>query len=393
MKPQQPTVNLKQALFALCISIAVTASLAISACSDTEETPAPTSTPLPTATHTPAPANTPTPLPEPTHTPLPTATPATNHDYAVFADIQGIIDPSNFGWPRSIETSEGTITIDAPAENAHMLSLGHAEIMLALLPSDRLAAAYSFYADPAISNIADLVTDIDQIGSDPEEVVALQPELVIASRYTNPDLIDIIQQAGIPVMRASLENSALGNIPNILLMAYALGAEDQGIRLTQQIQERLHTITSSIQDAGIDLSAKPRVLVASRYFEDIWVAGAESTQDGIIDIAGGRNAAEEAGIHSNMQSSIEGIVAMNPEIIIIDQPEESALAFLQELKADDAMAQVPAVKNDRIHTVPPRYFATLSHWNIRGIETLAQILHPEIFENMKFDDFEPLTQN
>jgi hypothetical protein len=36
----------------------------------------------------------------------------------------------------------------------------------------------------------------------------------------------------------------------------------------------------------------------------------------------------------------------------------------------------------------PRYFTTLSHWNVRGIEDLAAVLFPEQFTGVTFGGFE-----
>ena len=37
----------------------------------------------------------------------------------------------------------------------------------------------------------------------------------------------------------------------------------------------------------------------------------------------------------------------------------------------------------------PRFYTTLSHWNVRGIEETALLLYPERFRGVKFVDFEP----
>lgn len=362
----------------------VIASLSLINCT-TEPEPTPTFTPVPpTSIPIPEPTATPTPIP-PTATPIPEPTAEPTPDLSTYAQIPGIVDPTNFGWPRQIESSEGVVTTEAPVKNAHMLSLGHAEIMLALVGPKPLSATYSFYSDPQISNITDQITDIPVIGFDPEEVVALEPDFAIVSRFTDADLVAILKEAGIPVIRTSLENSTEGNIPNILLMAYAFGAEQRGLQLADEIQTRLQYIQETIQNEDPD---KPLVL-STAFYDSIWVAGTDSTENGIIIAAGGTNAATEAGIESHQQVSIESIVAMNPDIIIITQPQESAIEYANMLKNEPAMQNVPAVKNNNIFTVPPNYFTTLSHWNIRGIETLAAILYPQIFSENQFEDFQP----
>ena len=328
-----------------------------------------------------------TATPYPTEVPTATSVPAevlteqVVFDESRFADIEGIVDPTNFGWPRSIETSEGLITLDAPPSKIHSLSLGHSEILAALVDFDRITAVYNFFLDQEQSNIAELSSDALMIGFDPEEVVALQPEVVIASRFTNPDNVALIKDAGIPVARTNLENSALGNVPNILLLGYLVGAEAESIALADEIRTRMQFISE-----GLGLKDNLKVLSVSKW-TSIFAAGASSTEGGIIEQAGGINAAADAGIEGHQQVSIESIAAMNPDVIIVPQLREGADLFIEELMTNPALTEVKAVKDGEIHYVSPRFHTTLSHWNVRGVEELASLFFPSEFKNVNFVDF------
>ncbi len=321
--------------------------------------------------------------PEPTATPV-APTPTPSPDYSAYADVPGIVDPTNFDWPRQIESEEGVITIEQPPEVVHFASLGHAEIGFALMETSRIAAVYSFFSDPEISNIADHVEGLTVIGYEPEEVVALEPDVIVASKFTNPDLIAVFQAANLPVFRTALEGSD-GDIPNILLIAYAVGEEDRGLKLVEEVQNRLDFVRDRIAEADIAEADRTSVLSASKYFTDIWVAGTGSNVHNIIEDAGGVNAASE--IADNQQISIESIAAMNPDVIILTQPMESGLAFADELRASPVLQDVGAVQNDEIYVVGSPHFTTLSHWNVRGIETLAKLLNPELFDDIEFENY------
>ena len=65
-----------------------------------------------------------------------------------FKDVPGIVDTTNFGWPRDIETSEGLVTLEKPPIKVHSLSLGHTEILAALMEFSKISAVYSFFTDP-----------------------------------------------------------------------------------------------------------------------------------------------------------------------------------------------------------------------------------------------------
>jgi len=316
-----------------------------------------------------------------TAVPIDTDEPVVAFDEARFANVDGIVDPTNFGWPRSVETSEGVITLDAPPMKIHSLSLGHSEILAALVDFDRLTAVYSFFVDEEQSNIAELSSDSLMIGFDPEEVVALEPEVIIASSFTNADTVALMTGAGIPIARAALENSPVGNVPNILLMGYLVGAEVKAIELADELISRMQFISDVL-----DSDTQPRVLSVSKW-TSAFAAGSGSTEGRIIEQAGGINAAADLGIEGHQQVSIESIAAINPDVIIVPQPLDGANTFIAELTSSAVLAEVPAVKNGEIYYVPPRYHTTLSHWNMRGIEDLATLLFPSHFSGVEFEEF------
>ncbi|HIM61003.1 MAG TPA: ABC transporter substrate-binding protein [Dehalococcoidia bacterium] len=352
----------------MVLAVAVIAAFAACAEGDVEVAPtvAPTATAEPTATATPEPTVEPTPV---------------GPDLSRFADVPEIVDPTNYGWPRSVETTKGVITLDAPPEKIHSLSLGHTEILAALMDFERLSAVYSFFVDEEQSNIAGLSADHNMIGFDPEEVVALEPDVIVASRFTNADTVALLNGAGNLVVRTALENSALGNVPNILLIGYLIGAEAEAVALVEDIEARMEVISDLLPGGD-----KPRVLSISK-FTSVFAAGSGSTEGGIIEQAGGINAAADSGIEGHLQVSVESIAAINPDVIIVPQPLEGADLFIEELVSNAALADVPAVKNGEVHYVSPKHHTTLSHWNVRGIEQLAGLLYPEAFAGVTFEDF------
>ncbi|MCH7734651.1 MAG: ABC transporter substrate-binding protein [Chloroflexi bacterium] len=299
--------------------------------------------------------------------------------------ISGIVDPKNFGWPRELEFDGERVTIAGPPERLHTLSLGHDEIIVALVGAETLVGIGSFTANETYSNVALAVAGLPKVRRDPEEVVALDPDLVIASKFTKQDLVDSIRGAGITVVRTALESSAEGHETNIRVLAYMLGAEAAAEVLIADIQGRIEFIQGKTGRVGGD---RPTVLSIARFSDSISAAGADSTEGGIIEQAGGVNAAAEAGLDGHETVSLESIVAMNPDLIVITQPDPGASELRDELLGEPALAGVPAIADGRVIIGDPRFFTTLSHWNVRGIEELAAQLYPEVFAGVEFKDFD-----
>ena len=353
-------------------------------------TPVPTSTPAPTAaatatptmtptqapTATPVPTSTPMPTatPVPTATPLPTATP--EPEVQPFDGVPGIVDPANSNWPRQVEGLNGLVTLPAKPLRIITASVGHDEMTLALVPQERLVAVGSATKNSTYSNVASLVQDKPQISRDPETIIAQAPDVVVTSPFFPAEAVEALSKAGIPVIQTDLKHDPQARINNILFMGYIFGEEERALEFASEVRDRYESLIAVTSVA----EPRPRVLALTQYSDKLWVAGANSTEGSVITAAGGINAAEEAGIDGNQTTSLEGVIAMNPEIIIIAQPIEfGAEDFLQSLLDNEALAEVPAVKDGNIHVVESKHFTTLSYWNIRGAEDLARILWPDQF--------------
>ena len=298
--------------------------------------------------------------------------------------VRGIVDPGNSGWPREVEGLNGIVSIPAKPMRIITASVGHDEMTLALVPNDRLVAVGAATKNSTYSNVAAFVQDKAEISRDPEVIIAQSPDVVVTSPFFPVEAIDALQRVGIPVIQTELIQSPEARINSILLMGYIFGEEERAFEFADEVQARyeaLVAITTAI-------SPQPSVLALTQYSDTLWVAGGNSTEGGVIVAAGGVNAAEVAGITGNQTTSLEGVIAMAPEIIVIAQPIEfGAEEFRQSLLENEALAEVPAIRDGAVHVVDSKLFTTLSYWNIRGAEDLARLLWPEEFSDPPAESF------
>ena len=369
--------------------------LALSACGPEAEVapPAQTAAPPPAAAPqvaraeaAPAPAATTSPKPQATAEPTPTAeaTPAAPAFAEAFQGIRGIVDPSNFGWPREVEGLNGIVSIPFKPLRIITASVGHDEMTLAIVPLDRLVAVGGASKDQTYSNVADLLQDKTEISRDPETIISQAPDIVVTSPFFSADGIVALSKVGIPVIQTELKQGPEARINSILLMGYIFGEEERAIEFATEVRERYEAL---IGVTG-QVETRPRVLALTQFGDKIWTAGTDSTEGGVISAAGGLNVAAEAGIESNQTTSLEGVIAMNPDVIVIAQPVEfGAEEFRQSLLDNEALAELPAVKNEAIYLVEGKHFTTLSFWNIRGAEDLARLLWPDDFADSESPPF------
>ncbi len=381
----------------LVVPVIMLLTLALVACSSPTPTPVPpTAVPTDVPTATPPPPTTvptdvpiPTPIPPtsvptdvPTATPVPTPSPEPTPN--PFEGVRGIVDPTNLGWPREVEGLNGLVSIPSKPFRIITASVGHDEMTLALVPLERLVGVGSSTKNSTYSNVASLVQDITEISRDPETIVAQSPDVVVTSPFFSAEAIDALSRTGVPVVQTELKHDPEARINSILLMGYIFGEEQRALEFAKEVSDRHDALVAITSEA----SPRPRVLALTQYSDQLWVAGGNSTEGGVILAAGGINAAEEAGVEGNQTTSLEGVIAMNPEVIIIAQPIEfGAEEFRQSLLVNETLAELPAIKNQQVHVVESKHFTTLSYWNIRGAEDLARLLWPNEFPEPSTEPF------
>jgi iron complex transport system substrate-binding protein len=96
-------------------------------------------------------------------------------------------------------------------------------------------------------------------------------------------------------------------------------------------------------------------------------------------MAGGENVAAKA-VAPWVQFSIEQLVNADPEVIILPAKHGTAFTMPQELQGHPAWRQTTAVKQGRIHTIDSDLVDRSGPRIVQGLEEIAKILHPELFE-------------
>ena len=299
--------------------------------------------------------------------------------------IQGIVDPTNHDWPRIVEGYNGQVNIEKKPLRIITASIGHDEVTYSLVPFERVIGVGGISKDPTYSNVSNIVQNVTEISREPEILVAEDPDVIVTSIYFDAKKIAALNELGIPVIQTELKSDPEGQIQNILLMGYIYGEEIRAEQLASEVRSRYNRLDELV--SALPLSSRPTVLAIASFSNQFYGAGIGSTEGGIIDVAGGKNAAAIAGLDGNPAIGLESIISMKPEVILITQPVESGRIVRNELMANIALSEIPAVKNGKIYIVEPKYFTTLSFWNILGAEQLFTILWPNESNTMISEPF------
>ena len=247
------------------------------------------------------------------------------------------------------------------------------EIIYALGAQDLLVGVtqYSDYPRAAVL--------LPKVGSyvhlDLERIVALKPDLCIATRDGNPlSVISRLETLKIPVYAVDPRN--LDTImKTILELGHLLKAEKKASSLVSDMDARIINIKNIISGAQH----------RTRLFFQIGIspivsAGTPTFIHELIELAGGENLAKGPAAYPRF--SKEKVISLAPEVIIITSMARATV--FEKVKAEwNKWPDLPAVKQQRIYLEDSNLFDRPTPRLVDGLELLARLLHPELFENIK----------
>lgn len=335
-------------------------------------------------------AGSPTVTPDPTLAPAPTPTePAPTPETPAAVAAPGIIDPTNLGWPRLVSTKRGIVEITSQPQAVVTPSLGHSEMLVALVDISRVAGIGRHAYNPDASNIvaiADTIPD-KSITRDVERILLLDPDLVIVSSFAKAEFVEQLESIGITVVQTQFEDTISGIADNVRLMAYILGEVDRGEAIVEEVQRRVKFVEDTI--GAVPDEDKPGVMMLG--YLSKWTGGSTTSNEDIINSAGGINL-PSLEFEGFQEIGVEGIVAMNPEVMILSADEVRENDAMNVLLDNPALLLVDAINNQQIYGVQRKYLYNLSHWRVRGVEEVAKILWPDKFAGVEFPDFQAHSQ-
>jgi len=167
-----------------------------------------------------------------------------------------------------------------------------------------------------------------------------------------------------------------GVLNNILLVGKATGQVDKAEELVASMQKTAQEISEKTRGAN-----RPRVYVEFFFNGGYWSFGSESYVNELIYMAGGINVfAGFPGGH--IATSTEEVLKADPEIIVISKGVMAEACGLtpEIIKNRSGWNDISAVKNNRIYTIEESILVLGVPRLVMGLEELARVIHPEIFE-------------
>ena len=192
------------------------------------------------------------------------------------------------------------------------------QLLVALAP-DRIAAI-SHYSQEAGSTSIPLPVAMRYraTAGTAEEVIALRPDLVVASSFEPKATIDAYKRAGLKVLTLDSPTTIAASEAQIRSLAAVLGRVDAGERLVARIER-------AVAGAAPRDTRRPSALL---YISDNFANGGSSLLAEMLTRAGFRDASPDFGLAFSGNVPIESVV-MHPPAILLDPDPWGRTALLR----------------------------------------------------------------
>jgi len=236
------------------------------------------------------------------------------------------------------------------------------QMTLALADHDRILSLSYLVAKPEISAAAEEARGIPLNHGRSEEILPLQPDLVVAGRYTSRPTVFLLQRLGYNLVEQDISRSISDIRKRVRALGRAVGEEARAGSLIQAFDQRLVSLR---KDLG---GRRPTALYLQ---PNGYTAGRGSLMDDIIEHAGFENLGARFGISGHGKVPLEALLASNPDVIITDEVKPRGPALAYEILEHPAVATLIA-KARRVQ-VPRRYMICGMPETLEAVEILAEV--------------------
>jgi iron complex transport system substrate-binding protein len=236
------------------------------------------------------------------------------------------------------------------------------ELVLRLADHKNIASVTWLAATSSGSNVADLATQIPTNHGLAEEVIPLDPDLVVAGIYTARAAVALLKRTGIPVLDLDVPRSLSEIRSQYRQVGQALGEEERAERVIAEMDSRLAAIPVS------RTSPRPRAMV---FNPNGYTIGKGTLTDEIITRAGMENLSATLGIDKYSQISLETVVTNAVDVLIVSAYRDGPPAMATEILRHPVLAKIS--DRTRIAVVPSRLWACAGPGNIDAIALLHNV--------------------
>ena len=281
--------------------------------------------------------------------------------------------------PTTMQDREGN-EFNVPKEVNTIISTApsNTEVLVALGLADKLVAVDKYSAD--VEGISEDLPKIDFRNPDAEAIIALNPDIVIASGHNkagDEDPFALIKEAGIPVAYIPSSYSIDGIYGDIEFIASLTDTEKEGKNLINSMKEEVEAIKS----IGDNITDKKNVYFEIGAGSGLYTFGNETFLNEMIETIGATNVFGEE--NSWITVTPEAVIDANPDVILANTPgtNEAGLTAVEDIESREGWDTIAAVQNYHVYQIDKNSSSRASQNIIKALKEMAKAVYPDEYKD------------
>ncbi|SDG96691.1 ABC transporter substrate-binding protein [Pelagibacterium luteolum] len=309
----------------------------------------------------------------------------------MFAALSSPLLAQESDYPRTITDSLGAETVINSADRIFVVHQITSSLVSALGAYDRVVGRTRFVDDPKED-----VESVPEIGTyselEAEGILSVEPDLVlIVDRHLglsggNLSVVEQLREAGVAVLVLPQDGllARHGGVYELDIMQEFVQLTADALALDERGAEIVARMESEAEEASqIAAGSEPSRVLALGAFSvggKMFAQGPGSPYDLVIRMAGAQNVAAELGPEAFHELTPEGLVALEPDVIVVGE------RIFNELSDTDPMsvflslpgvADTPAAQNEAFYLAPVTVvYGSTPHLAAAALD-LAKVLYPD----------------
>ena len=252
------------------------------------------------------------------------------------------------------------------------------EVLVALGLADKLVAVDKYSAD--VEGISEDLPKIDFRNPDAEAIIALNPDIVIASGHNksgDEDPFALIKEAGIPVAYIPSSYSIDGIYGDIEFIASLTDTEKEGKDLINSMKKEVEAIKA----IGDTITDKKNIYFEIGAGSGLYTFGNETFLNEMIETIGATNIFGEE--NSWITATPEAVIDANPDVILANTPgtNEAGLTAVEDIVSREGWDTITAVKNGDVYQIDKNSSSRASQNIIKALKEMAKAVYPDEYKD------------
>ncbi len=269
------------------------------------------------------------------------------------------------GQTVTVEEEPESVVVTAPSAAQHLWSIGAQEKVVGM-PVNQFTAYLDGHDE------REDVLGEDGATPDVEQIVALEPDLVIVPNVNDEALVTTLRDAGLTVYYYPLVNDLDAMYELVETVGLLVGQHDDAAAVTADVAGQAQAVEEAVAE-----EENPRV-----YYEFFgFTAGPETLEHDLITRAGGNNIATAGERATYFELSQEVVAEQDPEWLVLQEGNP--------IPRTEAVNGSTAIEEDQIVRIDSNLVSQHGPRNIEPLVRMAEAFHPEAMADVDLGAVEP----